>query len=123
MRQYHANVREFGYMPSRYMCDVLDDMRKMYKTRNFSGLLGSIEQLQVMAYRMEAALGDKRTLEEYTDDAAEVGRKIKDARRELRKLEKSLETLKAESKEEENKLKTLRHTYNKESKGGTLNIG
>lgn len=83
------------------MCDVLDDMRKMHKTRNYSGLLGSIEQLQVMAYRMEAGLGDKRTIEDYDAEASRLERDLKRKRRELadlrHKIEEAKETLEDES--------------------------
>lgn len=47
-------------MANRYLCDVLDEMRKCYKTRNFSHLLGLIEEAQTLANRMEAGLGEKR---------------------------------------------------------------
>ena len=49
-------------MPNRYICDVLEEMRKAYKTRNFSYLPGLIEEAQTMANRMEASLGEKRDL-------------------------------------------------------------
>ena len=47
-------------MPNRYLCDVLDEMRTCFKTRNFSFLLGLIEEAQTLGERMEAALGDKK---------------------------------------------------------------
>lgn len=46
-------------MPNRYLCTVLQEMRTCYKTRNFSYLLGLIEEAQVMGDRMESALGEK----------------------------------------------------------------
>lgn len=46
----------------RTMCDVLYDMRRMNKTRNYSGLIGLIEELQIMANRMEASLGMKKDI-------------------------------------------------------------
>lgn len=104
-------------MPSRYLCDVLEDMRKMHETRNFSGLMGSIEQAQVMASRMEAALGDKRTIEQYDKDAAKLNRDIKAKRRELNEVTEQLGPLKKEAENLETQLKKLRHQWKKETRG------
>lgn len=49
-------------MPNRHLCTVLDEMRAMYKTRNFASLLGLIEEAQSMGNRMEAALEDQRDI-------------------------------------------------------------
>jgi len=43
-------------MPSRYVCNVLDEMRDMLTTYNFSPLLASIEEVQQMVNRMESQL-------------------------------------------------------------------
>ena len=40
----------------RHICDVLDEMRKVNKTRNYGGLYGLIEEAQSMANRMESKL-------------------------------------------------------------------
>jgi DNA repair exonuclease SbcCD ATPase subunit len=106
-------------MPNRYMCDVLDDMRKMYKTRNFSGFLGSVEQLQVMAYRMEAALGDKKSIEGYDEEAARLGRDLKAKKKMLVECNREISNLETEKKELEATLKNYRHEIAKETKGGT----
>lgn len=44
----------------RHMCDVLEEMRKCYKTYNFNHMLSLIEEAQSMANRMESGLHDKR---------------------------------------------------------------
>lgn len=54
-------------MPNRYICDVLEEMRKVNETRNYSYLLGLIEEIQTMANKMEAALRDKKDLEYWKD--------------------------------------------------------
>ena len=41
---------------SRTLCQVLDEIRECNKTRNFSYLLGLVEEAQVMANRMEAKI-------------------------------------------------------------------
>ena len=43
---------------NRTMCDVLEEMRKCYKTRNFASILGLVEEAQGMANRMESAIYD-----------------------------------------------------------------
>ena len=45
--------------PNRTICDVLEELRQCYKTRNFSYMPGLIEEAQSMANRMEAALWDQ----------------------------------------------------------------
>lgn len=42
--------------PNRTLCDVLREMRECYNSRNFSHLLGLIEEAQTMGNRMEAGL-------------------------------------------------------------------
>lgn len=66
-------------MPNRFICDVFSEMREMFKTRNFSGLLAFIEEAQTMANRMEAALGDKRDYEHWHG-------KVKKEKEEYKKL-------------------------------------
>lgn len=69
-------------MPNRTLCAVLDEMRKAYETRNFSYLVGLIEEAQSMGNKMEAALYDKH---DYNS--------LKDA---IKKLEKQRLALKEE---------------------------
>lgn len=40
----------------RTICQVLEEMRKLNETRNYSSLLSLIEEAQFMANRMEAKL-------------------------------------------------------------------
>lgn len=48
--------------PNRTICDVLEELRQCYKTRNFSYMPGLVEEAQSMANRMEAALWDQSDL-------------------------------------------------------------
>lgn len=76
-------------MPSgRYICEVLEDMRKMYKTRNFAGLMGAIEDAQRMAYRMEAALGDKKSIEDYEEQASKLKKEVRALKKEAKGMDK-----------------------------------
>lgn len=87
-------------MPTRYLCDVLEEMRKCFKTRNFSGLLGLIEEAQTLANRMEAGLGERKSYqrwhEKYKKEKAEFDR----LRKETDKLRKKNDE-KEKGKEEE----------------------
>jgi hypothetical protein len=50
---------------TRTMCDIIEDMRTMYKTRNFSYLMGLLEELQYRANRIENAFDIKDQVERY----------------------------------------------------------
>lgn len=60
MRRTLEEMMRGTLMPNRTLCDVFEAMREMHKTRNFSYLIGLIEEAQNMANRMEAALYDQR---------------------------------------------------------------
>ena len=49
--------------PSRYVCSVLDEIRKCHETRNYSCLMGLVEEVQTLANRMEAGLDDTKSYE------------------------------------------------------------
>lgn len=68
-------------MTNRYICSVLDEMRECFKTHNFSYLMGLIEETQVLASRMEAALYDNKNIEY----AQERNRELKEIKKELKK--------------------------------------
>ena len=76
-------------MTNRTMCDVLREMREANKTRNFSYLLGLIEEAQSMANRMEAGLYDKHDLER-------LQKQTKKLRKQRDVLRDEIDTLKVE---------------------------
>jgi uncharacterized protein YPO0396 len=78
-------------MRNRYLCDVLEEMRKAHETRNFSYLPGLIEEAQHMGNRMEAALEDK-------DDLTRYARKVSELKEEKRELKAVVDSLKKERK-------------------------
>lgn len=73
------NWRHYGV--NRTICSVLEEMRKAHATHNYSILLSLIEEVQTLANRMEAALYDYGDLEH-----------MEEAKRELKKELKKLET-------------------------------
>jgi hypothetical protein len=71
---------------NRTVCDVLGEMRKLYETRNFSALLGLIEEAQIMASRMESKLYTMKDI----DYAEEIKAKLK---KEIKELENKKEEI------------------------------
>jgi len=71
-------------MPNRFICEVLEEMRSCVKTQNYSYLPGLIEEVQSMANRMEAALGDQKELRY-------LHKRIKAAKQELKEIEQIIE--------------------------------
>ena len=66
---------------SRTLCNVLEEIRECDKTKNFSYLLGLVEEAQVMANRMEAKLeqiDDYDQLKESYKDLQERKKHLKD---------------------------------------------
>jgi hypothetical protein len=74
-------------MLNRTLCDVLGEMRKCYKSRNFSYLPGLIEEAQTMGNRMEGKLWDQKDLERLRDEAKELKEEIKALESKKKKLE------------------------------------
>jgi hypothetical protein len=70
----------------RYMCSILDDMRKCYKTRNFAYLESLIEEAQYRANRMEDRL-------ERIRDVESMERRRDQVKKELKELEEKKDGL------------------------------
>ena len=75
-------------MPHRYVCDVLDEMRKCHKTHNYSYLPALIEEAQTLVNRMESALGEKSDLESWHAKAKEEKQEYKRLLKKTNKLRK-----------------------------------
>ena len=73
-----------SYGLNRYMCDVLTEMRTCTETSNYAYLPSLIEEVQVMANRMEASLYDK-------NDYTSIKKMIAEKKVELKKIEKKIE--------------------------------
>ena len=73
-------------MANRYLCDVLNEMRKCVKTLNFSYLLGLIEEAQTLGSRMESRLFEIK-------DYERLHKEIRDLKKKKKKLEKEVEEL------------------------------
>lgn len=76
---------------NRYLCDVLEEMRKCSDKKNYSYLDGLIEEAQTYANRMEAGLYDGKDIKEINEEKRKLIKQFK-------KLEKKVEKLKNEEK-------------------------
>ena len=86
---------------TKYACDVLEEMRKMNETRNYSALAGHIESLQIMFQDMEDALGiqsDYKALEESRKKAnsliTKYNKEVKKSKPDMGKLKSILDDMK-----------------------------
>lgn len=98
-------LEELFMWPNRTLCDALSEMRKAYETRNFSYLLGLIEEVQSMGNKMESALGDKKDVETFTRDRAKLKKEIKELEAQKYTLEETIADL---EEEKERKLGEIR---------------
>lgn len=65
------------------MCEVLDEIRALDKTRNYAPLMGLVEELQSMGNKMEGALGDKKDVERMQMKRAKLKKEIKELKKQL----------------------------------------
>ena len=80
-------------MTNRFYCTVIDEMRACYKTRNFSIVMGLLEELQSIGNRMEAKCGDINDANRYLDEVKELKREIKSLERKRDKLKRRVEVI------------------------------
>jgi hypothetical protein len=70
-------------MPSRYICSVIEEARTCIKTLNFSYLSSLLEEIQILANRMEAALWDQKSHKV-------IHQELKEAKAELKKIQEKI---------------------------------
>ena len=74
--------------PHRYLCSVLEEMRKSYETYNFAVMKSLIEEAQTLGNRMEAALDQKRDYYKLRNECKELEKKRDKLKKQVAKLEK-----------------------------------
>ena len=74
-------------MPNRTLCAVLEEIRKVHETRNYSYLLSLVEEAQTMGNRMEAGLWDKNDYERVRKEVKELKKKRDRLKKKVAKLE------------------------------------
>ena len=72
---------------NRTLCDVLEEMRATYKTRNFASLLGLIEEAQAMGNRMESKLQDIGDVKRWEKRRHELSNEVDDLQEKVEELE------------------------------------
>ncbi len=87
-------------MEDRFLCEVLDEMKATYETRNFSYLSGLIEEARSMAARMEAKLEDVRDIKGLSVMLVDLNEEKKDLLKEIKALEKSRDKMESPEPEE-----------------------
>lgn len=58
------SISRWHYFPSRTLCEVIEEIRKCYNSRNFAPILGLAEEIQILGNRMEAGLDLKHNFKE-----------------------------------------------------------
>lgn len=81
------------YYLHRTLCDVLEEMRSCWKTRNFAPMAGLIEEAQVMGNKMEASLSDIKDLDRLREDYLRARKDMKRLRAEKTKLAAEVDEL------------------------------
>ena len=74
----------------RYLCDVLEEMRKCHESRNYAHLLGLIEEGQTYANRMEEGLGQKKSYEKWYKERKKIEAEVKELKHERDVLRRGL---------------------------------
>ena len=78
---------------NRTWCEVLEEMRKADKTRNYSYLQGLIEELQTYGNRMESGLSDMKDLREGQEKRNELKKEIRELEKKKKLLTSEIATL------------------------------
>jgi len=70
----------------RTLCDVLEEMRKCDKTKNYAAINSLIEEVQILGNRMESGLEQKRNFQEAEEHRKKLKKEIKGLIKERNKL-------------------------------------
>lgn len=76
----------YNRYPNRTVCELLEEMRKLWETRNFAPMLGIIEEIQIAANAMEAGLSDQKDILQLREDKSALVREIKELEKKAREL-------------------------------------
>jgi len=91
----------------RYACSVLEEMRDCYKTYNFSPILSLIEEMQIMANRMESALGEKKSYFYWHDQHKEEEEKLTALKKVIGQQRKEIAELEGQKDKLEENIKEI----------------
>lgn len=79
-------------MLNRTVCDVLEEMRTCLKVLNFSMFPSLIEEVQIMAQRMEGSLWDQKEITRLREEEKALKKKIKALKKKCPEEENSNDT-------------------------------
>lgn len=88
--------KKFHSYPIRTLCGVLEEMRDLDKVKNYSGLLGLIEEAQSLANRMEGAISAKKDIAKWMEERDDLKREMKELTNEYNQLHEKVTRLKKE---------------------------
>jgi predicted nuclease with TOPRIM domain len=71
------------FFKNRFICDVLADMRKCNKTRNYAPMKALIEEAQMLANRMESAISIAKDIPKIEAEYEAARQKLKAIKKEL----------------------------------------
>ena len=105
-RTTHTPNSDAGYKfewfgNNRHVCDVLEDMRKCNESLNFSPIKGLIEEIQVMANRMESALRDQKDLVKLNSELSTARKAYKALEKEYKALDRKIHPNKPKAESED----------------------
>ena len=78
------------YGLNRYLCEVLDEMRKADEIKNYSYLGGLIEEAQSMGNRMEASLQDAKDIKTLKEKRRKLKKEVEKLEEKKEKLERKM---------------------------------
>lgn len=76
--------------PNRYLCNILEDMRKSVEKLRIDMIPGLIEELQIYGNRMEARLDDQWDIKQLLEEKRELNDEVKELRKKKEALEKEV---------------------------------
>ena len=83
-----SRIWQDNYYVSRTLCEVLEEMRKCNKIRNYAPLESLIEEVQIKANRMESGLDIKKDLVAMEEEWHKLKKQLKELRKEVKELDK-----------------------------------
>jgi hypothetical protein len=89
------NMRvSFPYVDRKYICDVLEEMRKCDNSKNYGPIKSLIEQAQIMAQAMEDALTLQKSIESIVETQKHARKLIKKYNKEVEKKKPDMKKVK-----------------------------
>ena len=79
---------------TKYACGILEEIRKMNETRNYSALAGHVETLQMMYQDMEDALGIQSEFKALEESRKKANSLVKKYNKEIEKNKPNMEKVK-----------------------------